>query len=114
MKLPNAEQAVVPETKIAGYLLSTSHPQGRHKEAFFGRYGFSASSWQTLAAALLQHAAMHDVTDVAGSPFGTRYIIEGSLDSPDGRRPAVRSVWFMENGETAPRFVTAYPLQRRG
>ena len=29
MKLPYVEQAIVPQAKITGYLLSTSHPDGR-------------------------------------------------------------------------------------
>ena len=28
-----------------------------------------------------------------------RYIIEGELSAPDGRKPSVRSVWFIENGK---------------
>jgi hypothetical protein len=47
------------------------------------------------------------------SPFGTRYVIEGIISTPDGRAPFIRAVWFIETGEQIPRFVTAYPLQRR-
>ncbi len=113
MKLPNAERAVVPGNKVTRYLLSATHPQGRHKATFFKRHGFSTNSWHELAASLVRHAAEHDVAGVDRSPFGTRYIIEGDLGSPDGRRPTVRSVWFIESGETTPRLVTAYPLERK-
>lgn len=50
MKLPNAEDAVVPEAKIAHYLLSPTHRDGRHKAAFFLRFGFSAEAWPVLAS----------------------------------------------------------------
>jgi hypothetical protein len=31
-----------------------------------------------------------------------------TLPSPDGRDPRVRGVWFLVDGETGPRLVTAY------
>jgi hypothetical protein len=113
MKLPHYENAVVPHAKITGYLLSFTHRDGRSKAKFFTRFGFSADSWEELATALLRHAADPEVTRIEYSPFGTRYVVEGILPVPDGRAPAICSVWFIETGEQIPRFVTAYPLRRR-
>ena len=113
MKLPHHESAVVPQTKITGYLLSPTHRDGRSKADFFTRFGFSADSWEELATALLRHAADHEVTRVEDSPFGTRYVVEGTMPAPDGRAPAICSIWFIETGEQIPQFVTAYPLRRR-
>jgi hypothetical protein len=42
---------------------------------------------------------------------GVTYVIEGGLKTPSGRQPGVRSVWLVETGELAPRFIIAYPLQ---
>ena len=114
MKLPNVEAAVVPEEKITGYLLSTTHRDGRHKAAFFLGFGFAANAWQTLAAALLKHAAEHEVAKAESTPFGTRYVVEGTIETPDGRTPRIRSVWFLDTNQDAPRFVTAYPLEGAG
>ncbi len=113
MRLPKAGRAVVPEAKITHYLLSFSHRAGRGKAGFFTRFGFSLDAWETLAKALRQHAATHEVTNAEDTAFGTRYTIEGDLVSPDGRNPLVRTVWFVGEGEDAPRFVTAYPCSRR-
>jgi len=110
MKLPNRENAVVPEAKIRGYLLSASHPYGRYKAAFFRRFGFSTDSWELLASALLTHAKQCDVARVDDTPFGTRYTVEGTMSMVDGRAPTVRVVWFVEKGDDRPRLVTAYPL----
>ena len=111
MKLPRFEHAVVPERKTVEYLLSTTHPTGRGKAAFFGRFGFTIGSWETLASALRAHAAAHEVSQTEITPLGTRYTIEGPLVAPDGRAPLVRMVWFIEIGEANPRLVTAYPLK---
>ena len=110
MKLPNCERAVVPEAKITQYLLSPTHPDGWSKERFFARFDFSATVWRALADALLRHAAENEVVKTEESPFGTRYIVEGVIRTPDGRMPEIRSVWFIEAGEDFARFVTAYPL----
>src|SRR5947207_1498261 len=87
MKMPNLDQAVVPEPKVANYLLSETHRDGRHKAAFFVRFGFKAEAWQELAAALLNHARMYDVVREESSPFCVRYVIEGAMPAPDGRQP---------------------------
>lgn len=113
MKLPNCESAVVPEAKITDYLLSLTHRDGRSKARFFIRFGFSLSSWEDLSAALLEHAALHEVAKIEDSPFGKRYVIEGELYTPDRRNPTIRSVWFIKTGVQNPYFVTAYPLERK-
>lgn len=112
MKVPNIRNAVVTEQKIRGYLLSFEHRTGRGKATFFTRFGFSAEAWETLAKAIQEHAATHEVAKSEQTPFGTRYIVEGRLESPDGRNPLVRTVWFVEAGDDNPRFVTAYPYSR--
>jgi hypothetical protein len=113
LKLPNYEHSVISEKKITGYLLSAKHRDGRSKAEFFTRLGFSSDAWEDLVKALLRHAAENEVAKIEDSPFGTRYIIEWVLLAPDRTGAIVRSVWFIETGEQNPRFVTAYPLQRR-
>jgi hypothetical protein len=111
VKLPNVERAETPKEKITGYLLSITHRDGRHKATFFMAHGFSVEAWETLAKALREHAAENEIAKTEQTPFGTRYIVEGPLKTPDGRNPMVRAVWFVEWGETIPRLATAYQLK---
>lgn len=113
MKLSNYENVVIPEAKIAAYLLSHSHRDGRSKAKFFTMIGFAIEEWQKLAQALRQHAADNEIEKIESSPFGMRYIVEGKIIAPNGRMPMIRSIWFIADGETVPRFATAYPLKRR-
>ena len=113
MKIPNASQIIVPQAKIVDYLLSETHSVGRHKATFFRSFGFAAENWQDLADALKQHVLEFDITKEERSPFGQRWIVEGIMEMPDGRSPLIRTVWFLRNGESIPRFVTAYPLKLR-
>jgi hypothetical protein len=112
MKLPNFEQAIVSQEKVIDYLLSDTHRDGRYKAIFFKGFGFTVEEWEELASALREHAAKHHVTRVEVSPYGQRYVVEGSIHSPDRRNPLIRSIWFIEAREDVPRFVTAYPLRR--
>jgi hypothetical protein len=109
--LPHIDAALIPAKKIVNYLLSEAHEAGRDKANFFKRFGFTAETWEVLAQAFLQHAAQHEIAKIESSPFGSRYVIEGSLQTPSGRSPQVRVVWFIDTGERVPRFVTAYPLK---
>jgi len=91
------------------YLVSPSHPDDRSEATFFMRFGFNAQDWEVLADALRAIALRNPVAVVEDSAHGTRYTVEGPLQTPDGRSPLVRTVWIVEPG-SAPRLVTAHPL----
>ena len=113
MKLPKFENVWIPKEKIEGYLLSIMHRDGKSKAAFFTSMGFSAEKWTVLASALRQYVADNEVFKVEKSPFGTRYVVEGPMMTPNKKEPLLRSVWFVEEEGEVPRFVTSYPLRRR-
>jgi len=108
--LPHASQAQVTREKIVEYLLCAEHPDGGSKARFFQRFGFSLDNWPVLAEALRQHGLENKIVNAVESAFGWRYIVEGKILSPDGRNPNVRTVWIIENGESAPRLITAHPV----
>lgn len=111
MKLPNLERAVVAEPKIVRYLLDLSSENGAPKARFFLAFGFTIESWEVMAQALKKHAADNDVANVEPRPpFGLHYVVEGTLMTPDGRNPAVRVIWSIDDGEEIPRLISAYPL----
>jgi hypothetical protein len=56
---------------------------------------------------LLAHAAAHEVALLVSNVYGDKYIIEGPLQTPDGRNPKVRAVWIVNVGTDVPRLVTA-------
>ena len=113
MRLPNAERAVIPREKLIGYLLSTTHPYGRHKAAFFAAFGFDATECDRLEAALRQHALIGEVAEVVRTRFGTKYVVTGRLETPSGRDAWVQTIWFAGKAREAPRFVTGYPAREK-
>ncbi|MDP8239701.1 MAG: hypothetical protein P9X24_11480 [Candidatus Hatepunaea meridiana] len=110
MKLPLKNHAVIPREKIVDYLLSFSHHTGRWKAMFFTEFGFTVDLWDDFAIALFQHANNNDVIRIKETVYGTKYIIEGIIETPDGRNPLIRAIWFVKENNTYPVFITAYPF----
>jgi hypothetical protein len=113
MKLPLVDRAEISEAKIVKYLLSTTHRAGKSKATFFIEFGFDPQRWEELAIALKEHAIDNEITQEEKTTFGIRYVIEGLLKAPDGRRLNIRTAWFIDDGGEVPRLITAHPLRRR-
>ena len=111
MRFSNAGRLRVDRNKVVDYLLSARHPDGRSKSAFFSSFGFDAEYWEGFAEALREHGARHEVADIRESDYGTLYIVDGIMETPDGRNPYVRTVWIIDEGNAEPRLVTAHPLR---
>jgi hypothetical protein len=111
MKVPNIAYAQISYEKIVLYLLNVDHQVGRGKAMFFIRFGFSVAEWEQLAWALMQHGLDHEVVARDTTRFGTRYVVEGPLNTPSNREPNVRVVWLIPNETSEPRLITAYPIE---
>jgi len=108
-KLPHCEQAWVPRRKLLDYLLSPSHPVGKGKAAFFHQHGFDESSVADLEIGLLAIARSEEAVRMEETPYGQKFTVDGILEAPGGRSVRLRTVWILETGSRAPRFVTAFP-----
>lgn len=109
MKLPNAGDAFIPPNKITGYLLASAHPIGGSKARFFRMHGFNETNMKKLEVGLLAIANSTDA-EANRSPYGTKYIADGDLLTPNGKRVRVRTVWMVEPTDPRPRLITAYPV----
>src|SRR5262245_5908994 len=109
MNLPNADDVEIAKEKITHYLLNPLHPDGAGKAAFYTGMGFKVEGWDVLAAAFQQLAASCPIAKEVNSPHGTKYVVDGTLTTPCGKTPVVRTVWIIDHGAETPRLVTAYP-----
>lgn len=105
MFVPYAAQAVIASPKITDYLLKNSG-----KAKFFLGFGFTVAQWQVLRDALLRHVATYECVKEIPLDDGVKHVVEGALQSPDGRNPQVRSVWMIDGGRRYPRLISAYAL----
>jgi len=109
VNLPGWERAVVDSAKVRYYLLSTSHPVGRFKAAFFNALGYTDVSWPVLQNDLLAIAGSDAAAPGQTSEFGEKYEIRATLVGPSGRSATVVTAWIVRTGEDFPRFITAFP-----
>jgi len=108
-RVPNAEKAIIDANKLHGYVLSSVHPIGRFKAAFFQKLGYSAEDWESFERQLRELLASTDAAVVEGSQYGQKFVVEGLLIDPGGEPVQIVTVWVILRGEDVPRFVTAYP-----
>ncbi len=97
-------------SKVVDYLLSPEKSRG--KAAFFLRMGFDAEQWEDLAHVLMSQARSGEISGAVESPYGTRYSVDGVMETPGSRSPGprIRTVWISEHGADEWRLITAYPL----
>ena len=111
MKLPNNESAYVQQPKIVSYLLSEAHSVGKSKAKFFRSLGFDEFNTELLIQGLLNIARSYDVTETLKTIHGTKYVIVGDLHTPSDRTVTILTVWIVDAGTGAPRFITARPFK---
>jgi hypothetical protein len=109
MQLPAAERSIVDPKKVTHYLLSDDHPVGRAQSQFFREAGFTPDEPDPLISALRRMACSGVVTDQVATVFGSKYIVDGVLETPTGWAVKARSIWIVRRSGSPPHFVTAYP-----
>ena len=108
---PARERLLVEREKIVDYLLNPDHRYGTSKARFFGSFGFRRDAGEVLRDALREHGRRWEIKRVIDTGFGPRYEVEGELETPDGRRPRICTVWQLDTGQSTPRLITAYPSE---
>lgn len=109
MKLPGGHSAKVPYEKVADYLLAPEHPEGGGKARFFLDRGYDRGRPDELVRAFLEMATTGRVTETIRTRHGTKHVVDGVVQTPDGRTAHLRTIWLTPPGERRPRLVTAYP-----
>ncbi len=87
LKLPNAENAILPEPKFTKYLFDENSEKGYPKgKAFTDRLGYNMDNWQKLQKALKQGAMKYPAQYVDNNGYGDRYVqkmvLYGLKDTP--------------------------------
>ena len=87
LKLPNAENAILPEPKFTKYLFDENSEKGYPKgRAFTDRLGYGIDNWQKLQKALKEGTTQYPATFKGNEGFGDRYeqkmVLYGLKDTP--------------------------------
>lgn len=74
LRLPNAENAVLPEAKFTKYLFGGNHAEGLAKgKAFETRLGYTSDNWEKLRSAIQESAGKYPVIFRDNNGYGDRY-----------------------------------------
>lgn len=109
MELPNSERAFINPSKLESYLLSETHPEGKSKAKLLRDCGFNDENVSFLEQSLLEIARVNPVIETITTVHGTKYMIEGILETPSTKSLRFLTVWIIDTNQNMPRFVTAYP-----
>ncbi len=112
VRLPNPTAVIIETEKVRDYLLSSTHPVGRFKAAFFGMLGYTQEDWAGLTRELREIAALDTLAEAEFGRYGNKYRIAANVVGPSGRSASIVTVWIVRHGESVPRFVTAFPGEK--
>lgn len=85
--LPRADEAVVTEEKLRGYVLNPEHPDGAHKARVIrSALGFRANDWEALRDQILDGVRRSPVTEQRPAYNGIRCSVVVSVTGPNARR----------------------------
>jgi len=107
--LPGSDHAVVDDAKVRDYLLSTTHPVGKFKAAFFRALGYTSTDWPRLRDDLVDVARAGDAEPTDATEYGQKYEMRATITGPAPRSATVVTVWIVREDEDFPRLVTVYP-----
>ncbi len=97
------ETIIAPE-KVRDYLLLPKEEDD--KSIFLSLGGFERNNWQVLEKALREQILTLSAEWIADTPYGKKYSIRGALNSPNGKRLFIVSIWILDSATQEYRFVT--------
>jgi hypothetical protein len=110
VKLPNDGNAIVDVTKVRDYVLSQTHPRGRHKaRVFLAALELTAADSEELRLALLKSAIVGDAVRGGADEFGARYTVDFEMVRSI-KRARVRGCWIIRMDDGIPRLTSCYVL----
>ena len=99
----NRSNAYIADAKLT-YLLHDDSKSG-----LFAILGYGDHNIGDLRSDLLVIVRTQPLVERIETEHGTKYIVLGYIDTPSYGLFHLRTVWFVRQGETALRFVTAVP-----
>jgi hypothetical protein len=99
VRLPRADEAVIPTPKLVNYALDQTHERGQHKaRVFASALGITAADWRYLHDQILAAVPNADVRGTRITPFGIAYEVVVMLDGLNGKTLPVVTTWMINLG----------------
>ena len=98
--------------KLEGYLLSPTHPTGRHKARLWSSvFGLSEGDGKLLEQLIREQLYQAEPVERGKTKVGPRWeLVIPRFRGPNGNEGPVRTAWALEVGKSRPHLTTAYPI----
>ncbi len=99
MKLPNPENTIIDDKKLASYSLNPNHSEGKHKARVFkSALDLDLSSMEELKVALIVAVQNYDAIPGKSNSYGQKYVIDFPMTRGE-KTAIIHSVWIVRNSE---------------
>lgn len=107
--LPAFDKAIIPDSKITGYVLNKNHPVGKNKAIAFVKYlGYTVEDKDQLVSDLRVGIGRYKCAIRAKTKYGQPYKVTMVIKGINGKYARVKTGWIINNGTAIPRLITAY------
>jgi hypothetical protein len=97
--------------KLDGYLLSSYHPDGKHKARLWSSvFGFDQSDSELLESAIRTQLNQAKPMERPGGRVRRWQLVIPQFRGPNGNEGPVLTAWALEPGKDSPHLTTAYPI----
>lgn len=106
--LPNYELAEIPDEKIYGYCLNSSHERGKYKaRVFYQVFGISDNDGELLKSEIISKLQVSKVTDIRENDHGTIYTVPLKICIFE-KEVEIITAWIIRKNNTVPQLITCY------
>ena len=109
-RLSNYKNAVISQRKIGNYLLNPTKSNG--KSSFFNEIGYNMKNAKRLEQDIRKGLENNKAMSYHEDKFGNKSF-DVNIPLGIGKKVMVTTAWRIDKGSTAPRFITAYPRDKR-
>lgn len=108
MKLPNAEDAIIPLSKLRNYCLNEFHPTGKDKARVFKEVlGFDETNAEELLQLITTAIKSNEVILQREDEYGKRFAVDFTFHK-FANEVVIRTSWIIRNNEFHPRLTSCY------
>jgi len=111
-RMSNYKRAVIARAKLKNYLLNPSKSNG--KAAFFKSLGYNMQNFRRLEKDIRKGIAETDAVMYIENRYGHNVKVYNiNLSLGIDRKAVVLTSWQVDDGSTIPRFITAFPPNKK-
>ncbi len=105
--MDNRTIAIVPESKLAGYFLDSTHEVGKHKARVYNSVlGYNKDNWEELAYIMLDKIQFTPYREIERTKHGIKYKMPIRILGRKQKSMIITVVFQVDNGTNVPRFIT--------